>query len=103
MRKAFDRQQRMDRPTISNVRLNLGCRDEIIPILAALKHIYAQPKLRDEILRAVAGDVNHDSSSERGRKGMDYWPIVVLASVRLGCNFNYDRLQDLAEQHGALR
>jgi large subunit ribosomal protein L18 len=42
MRKAFDRQQRMDRPTISNVPLNLGCRDEIVPILAALKHIYAQ-------------------------------------------------------------
>jgi hypothetical protein len=93
----------MDRPTISNVRLNLGCRDEIIPILAALKHIYTQPKLRDEILRAVAGDVNHDSSSRRGRKGMDYWSILVLASVRLGCNFDYNRLQDLAEQHGALR
>ena len=103
MRKAFDRQQRMDRPTISNVPLNLGCRDEIIPILAALKHIYAQPKLRDEILRAVARDVNRDSSRKCGRKGMDYWPILVLASVRLGCNFDYDRLHDLAEQHRALR
>jgi hypothetical protein len=93
----------MDRPTISNVRLNLGCRHEVIPILAALKHIYAQPKLRDEILQAVAHDVDHDSSSERGCEGMDYWPIMVPVSVRLGCNFNYDRLQDLAEQHGALR
>lgn len=103
MRKAFDRQQRMDSQTISNVPLNLGCRDEIIPILAALKHIYAQPKLRDEILQAVARDVNRDSSRKRGRKGMDYWPILVLASVRLGCNFDYDRLHDLAEQHRALR
>lgn len=103
MRKAFDRQQRMDCQTISNVPLNLGCRDEIIPILAALKHIYTQPKLRDAILQAVARDVNRDSSRKRGRKGMDYWPILVLASVRLGCNFDYDRLQDLAEQHRALR
>jgi hypothetical protein len=103
MRKAFDRQQRMGCQTISNVSLNLGCRDEIIPILAALKHIYAQPRLRDEILQAVARDVNRDSSRKRGRKGMDYWPIVVLASVRLGCNFDYDRLQDLAEQHRVLR
>ena len=103
MRKAFDRQQRMGGATISNVPLNLGCRDEIIPILAALKHIYAQPKLRDEILQAVAADVNRDSSRKRGRKGMDYWPLLVLASVRLGCNFDYDRLQDLAEQHRALR
>ena len=103
MRKAFDRQQRMDRPTISNVPLNLGCRDEIVPILAALKHIYMQPQLRDDILRAVARDVNRDSSPKRGREGMDYWPILVLAAVRLGCTFDYDRLQDLAEQHRALR
>ena len=103
MRTAFDRQQQLDRHTISNLPLNLGCRDEIIPILAALKHIYAQPKLREEILRAVARDINRDSDRKRGRKGMDYWPILVLAAVRLGCNFDYDRLQDLAEQHRALR
>ena len=103
MRKAFDRQQRLDCQTIPNLRLNLNCRDEIIPILAALKHIYLQPKVRDHILRAVARDVNRDSSPKRGREGMDYWPILVLAAVRLGCNFDYDHLQDLAEQHRALR
>ncbi len=103
MRKPFDRQQRMDRPAISDVPLNSACRDEIIPILAALKHIYSQPKLRDELLQAVARDVNRDSSRKRGREGMDYWPILVLASVRLGCNFDYDRLQNLAEEHRALR
>lgn len=103
MRKAFDRQQRMDCQPIAHLQLNFNCRDEIIPILAALKHIYLQPKLRDEILRAVARDVNRDSSPKRGREGMDYWPILVLAAVRLGCNFDYDRLQDLAEQHRALR
>jgi hypothetical protein len=62
-----------------------------------------QPKLRDDILRAVARDVNRDSSPKCGREGMDYWPILVLAAVRLGCNFDYDRLHDLAEQHRALR
>jgi hypothetical protein len=103
MRKAFDRQQRLDCRPIANLQLNFNCRDELIPILAALKHIYLQAKLRDEILRAVARDVNRDSSPKRGREGMDYWPILVLAAVRLGCNFNYDRLQDLAEQHRALR
>jgi len=103
MRKAFDRQQRMDCQPIAHLQLNFNCRDEIVPILAALKHIYLQPKLRDEILRAVARDVNRDSSPKRGREGMDYWPILVLAAVRLGCNFDYDRLQDLAEQHRALR
>lgn len=103
MRKAFDRQKRMDCQSVAHLQLNFNCRDEIIPILAALKHIYLQPKLRNDILRAVARDVNRVSSPKRGREGMDYWPIIVLAAVRLGCNFDYDRLQDLAEQHRALR
>jgi hypothetical protein len=83
--------------------LNVNCRDEIIPILAALQHLYAQPRLRDEILRLVAADVNRSSSRRSGRAGMDYWPILVLGAVRLGCNLNYDKLQDLSEQHHALR
>jgi hypothetical protein len=34
---------------------------------------------------------------------MDDWQVVVLAAVRLGCNFDYDKLQDQAENHLALR
>jgi len=103
MRKAFDQQKRLDCQPVLDVRLNLNCRDEIVPILKALQHIYSQPKLQDDILRAIARDVNHTSSRKRGRKGMDYWQILVLAAVRLGCNLDYDKLQDLAEQHHALR
>jgi len=85
------------------VPLNLNCRDEIIPILRALQHIYSQTPLCHEILERVGKDVNRDSRSDCGREGLSYWAITVLASVRLGCNFDYDRLQDLAEQHHTLR
>jgi hypothetical protein len=103
MRKPFDPQQRLDCDTVGNVRLNLDCRDEIVPILRALQHIYSQPELRDDVLRAIARDVNRTSSRKRGRCGLHYWQILVLAAVRLGCNLDYDKLQDLAEQHRALR
>ena len=78
MRKAFDHQTRLDCRPVFDVQLNLDCRDEIVPILKALQHIYSQPKLRDDILRAIARDVNHDSSRKQGRQGMDYWQILVL-------------------------
>lgn len=103
MRKPFSSQQRLDCSTVLDVQLNLECRDEIIPILRALQHIYAKPALRDEILRLIAGDVNKDARDDCGRDGLDYWQILVLAAVRLGCNLDYDKLQDLAEQHRALR
>jgi IS5 family transposase len=103
VRVAYQEQPRLDCPPVDAVPLNLKCRDEIIPILRALQHVYGQGRLRREILELVAKDVNGDSSPERGRKGLDYWTITVLAAVRLGCNFDYDKLQDLAEQHRTLR
>lgn len=103
MRKAFSHQQRFDSRGVRGVQLNLQCRDEIIPILAALQHIYSQPETRDAILDLVAEDVNQDSRDDVGREGMDYWQILVLAAVRLGCNLDYDKLQDFAEQHRNLR
>ena len=103
MRKAFEEQRRFGCQTIGDIALNLNCRDEIIPILAALQHIYSQPELRDQILSLVAADVNQDSRDDCGREGLNYWQILVLAAVRLGCNLDYDKLQDLAEQHRTLR
>jgi transposase, IS5 family len=103
MRKAFDRQRRLDCPSVSKVSLNLNCRNETIPILRALQHIYSTPKVRDAILGAIARDVNGKSNATRGRPGMSYWEILVLAGARLGCGYDYDELQDLAENHRALR
>ena len=103
MRKPFSNQPRLDSRGVLGVQLNLECRDEIVPILRALQHIYSQPETRDAILDLIAEDVNQDSRDDVGREGMDYWQILVLAAVRLGCNLDYDKLQDLAEQHRNLR
>ncbi|MFH0798803.1 MAG: ISNCY family transposase [Pseudomonadota bacterium] len=103
MRKAFDRQRRLDCPSVSNVSLNLNCRNESIPILRALQHIYSTPKVRNTILAAIGRDVNGKSDATRGRPGLSYWEILVLAAARLGCDYDYDQLQDLAENHRALR
>jgi hypothetical protein len=96
-------ERRLDCLPISEVQLNLACRDEIIPILRALQHLYADAVLRRELLALVSKDVNGNTSRKQGRRGMNYWEIVVLAAARLGCNLNYDKLQDLAENHRNLR
>jgi hypothetical protein len=96
-------QERLDCLPIGQVKLNLNCRDELIPILRALQHLYEDDALRSEVLRLVGKDVNHSASRKRGRRGLSYWEIVVLAAARLGCNLDYDKLQDLAENHRSLR
>ncbi len=103
MRQDFSRQLQLDCVPISEVQLNLNCRDEMIPILRGIQHIYSQPHVREVILKLIASDVNANSREDRGRRGFSYWQIFVLAVVRLGCNFDYDKLQDLCEQHCNLR
>jgi IS5 family transposase len=103
MRVAMQEQPRLDCPPVDAVPLNRNCRDEIIPILRAVQHVYCQVPLRREILDLIGKDVNPNSRPDRGREGLSYWTILVLAAVRLGCNFDYDKLQDLAEQHRTLR
>ena len=103
MRQGYSDQSRLDSPGVADVQLNLNCRDEIIPILVGLQHIYSEEELRNKIVGLVAQDVNQESRRDCGRQGLEYWSITVLAAVRLGCNLDYDKLQDLAEQHRALR
>ena len=55
---AFQEQARLDCPPVDAVPLNLNCRDEIIPILRALQHVYEHALLRDEILEPIGKDVN---------------------------------------------
>ena len=95
--------ERLDCLPIGEVKLNLNCRDELIPILRALQHLYSDVAVRQELLRLVGKDVNQGTSRKHGRRGLNYWEITVLAAARLGCNLDYDKLQDLAENHRSLR
>ena len=103
MRQHYDRQHRFDRTPIDDLVLNFECRDEVIPVLAGLQRIYTCGELRTKLVRLVAEDINADSRRDVGRQGLDDWHVVVFAAVRLGCNFDYDKLQDQAENHRALR
>ena len=103
MRQAIERQRRLDCDSVSQVVLNLNCRDELIPILRGLQQVYVTPKVREAILKLVQRDVLAKSRSDRGREGLNDWCILVLAAVRLGCNLDYDKLHDLAENHRTLR
>jgi IS5 family transposase len=52
--------------------------------------------------RQIAGKtVKADPNN--GRPGMTQWQILVLGVLRLGLNADYDRIQELANEHKTLR
>jgi IS5 family transposase len=103
MRKPFERQIAIGTVPMRQISFDIYCRHELVPILMALKHIYSHKPVFDEILDLIKNDVIGDRNDKLGCSGMNYWDILVLAAVRLGCNLDYDALHDLANNHMTLR
>jgi transposase, IS5 family len=103
MRTAFPANYQTQTTPIERVSFQLRCRHELIPVLVALQHLYGRTEVCQQILQLIQRDINKDSQATCGRAGLSYWEILVLAAVRLGCNCDYDALQDLAENHRPLR
>jgi IS5 family transposase len=103
MRKIMERQMKIGEVGISTIKFDLSSRDEIPKILMGLQHIYSTPSVRNEVFKVLKDIVPKGTDSNNGRPGMDLWKILVLGTIRLGCNCDYDKLQEMANNHKTLR
>jgi hypothetical protein len=103
MRKVIKEQMEIGETHISNIELDLNSRDEIPKVLMGLQHIYTNKALWNEIHPILEGITPIGVDPNNGREGMSYWNMLVLASLRLNCNWNYDTLKEMADQHGSIR
>ena len=90
MRIPHQEQLRLDCPPVDQVELNYECRAAMILILRGLQHLYSRPDFRSQALELVGKDILGEAAPDVGRDGMTFWQVLVLAAVRLGCNFTYD-------------
>ena len=103
MRKILREQVQMGEMDIATIPIELDSRDEIPQLLRGLQYIYAKPKLRRRIFDILLDLVPDDVDMGNGRKGMDLWKILVLGTLRLICNWDYDKLQEIANNHITVR
>jgi len=87
---------------IGEIKIDLNSRDDIPRILLGLQSVYQDKQARQEIENVLAS-VLSDKQLNIGRQGMDMWRVFVLGIVRLNLNCDYDRLQELANEHRTLR
>ena len=88
---------------ISAVKIELNTRDEIPQLLRGLQHLYSNATLRARIFKELWKMVPDDIDKENGRTGMDLWSILVLGTLRVCSNCDWDKLQELANNHYTLR
>ena len=102
MRKVIDLQMEFWKKDIANVEFDLESRDEIPKLLMGLQYIYSTPAIREKVFN-VLKQVVPKKSYESGRPGMDLWKILVLATLRLNCNWDFDKVHEMANNHYKLR
>ena len=111
MRNVFSPQMSIGQTAIADIQIDVSSRDDIPGILLGLQHIYTTKPLRDAVFKILeevaATQIDNDAekivSITKGRPGMNQWSILVLGVLRLGLNADYDRILELANQHGTLR
>jgi hypothetical protein len=109
MRSVLNPQLGLGETDIGAVRISLKSRDDIPKLLLGLQHIYTHLEIRDAvfaILKTVVPNKVEGKGKARislGRPGMEQWRILVLGSLRLCLNIDYDRLVELANYHVTIR
>jgi IS5 family transposase len=102
MRKVIDLQMEFWKTDIANIEFDLESRDEIPKLLLGLQYIYTSPSIRSQVFD-VLKQIVPKNSHETGRPGMDLWKILVLGTLRLNCNWDYDKVHEMANNHYDLR
>ncbi len=103
MRHTLNPQLTLGQTEPSNIELDPHSRDDIPQLLRALQHIYSSEEDRNVVLSLLQEVLPEEVDPELGRPGMDLWTILVLGTLRLGLNADYDRIMELANEHQTLR
>ena len=102
MRKVIDLQMEFWRKDIANIGFDLQSRDEIPKLLMGLQYLYSTSSIREAVFK-ILKQIVPKKNQETGRPGMDLWKILVLGTLRLNCNWDYDKVLEMANNHSKLR
>jgi len=103
MRRIRDEQMKIGEVAVSKIALDVKSRDEIPKLLMGLQHIYCTPEIREQVFAILEEIIPPKTSKKNGRLGMDLWNILVLGTIRLNCDWDYDKLREMADNHKTLR
>jgi len=103
MRKRFEPQLQIGQVDIADIQFDLRSRDEIPKILIGLQHVFTTPELREKAFEILETVIPDDIDKSFGRPGMLLWNIFVIACLRVNCNWDFDKIHEMANQHYSIR
>ena len=103
MREVLKSQMKLGEVPISNIEFDTRSRDEIPKLLIGLQAIHDDLDVRNQVFSALRELVPAKINPNNGRRGMDLWKILVLGTLKLNCDWDYDKLMEIANEHRTLR
>ena len=117
MRHVWKPQLILSQTAVEEMEFDPHCRDDIPAVIPGLQHIYSNAPLRESVFRlleptlpdapgdekAAAGTEARNPGPNVGRTGMDFREIFVLAVPQQSTNYDYDSLEDLANNYRQVR
>lgn len=103
MRFFFEPQLKIGHTPIDEIKFDSAARDELPKLLIGIQAVYKNKNIMSKIGQSLQSLIPPDIDPDKGRKGMELYKIFVLGLVRLCCDFDYDKLKEIADNHLKLR
>ncbi|MBL8676857.1 MAG: ISNCY family transposase [Alphaproteobacteria bacterium] len=103
MRVVKNPQMHLGEVDISKIIFDPKSRDDMPKLLKGLQYLYTNISVRAEIFKILEEDIVPGKNKNNGRPGMELWKILVLGTIRLNLNWDYDRIHEQANSHCLIR
>ena len=103
MREVQKQQMDLGAVGIADIELDLKSRDDIPAILLGLQHLYSNQETRTVLFSLLEEHIGPGTDRHVGRPGMALWRILVMGVLKQGLGCDFDRVQELANQHRTVR
>ena len=103
MREVENPQMQFGETAIGDIYIDPKSRDDVPAVLKGLQWIYTHEPARQRVFELLQEKVRPGVDLKVGRPGMSLWRILVLGVLKQGLGCDFDRLQELANQHRTVR
>ena len=103
MRNVIPLQLQLGETDIAEIQFDPRSRDDIPQLLCGLQFLYTDKALRETIFTALEKLISDDVDTGVGRPGMHLWQILVIGTLRINLNWDYDRLLEMVNNHKTIR
>jgi hypothetical protein len=103
MRQVQPRQLQLGEIDIANIQFDPRSRDDIPQLLRGLQYLYTEKNHREKLFHLLESVTPADVDADNGRPGLSLWKILVMGTLRLNLNWDYDRLVEMVNNHKTIR